>query len=77
MTYLQNITPGDIIEYSPKEDLTIKACVLSIVDTTYYIYAQNRIVALSTTDSIITDSNIICDYCVIPEIDEALREIGL
>lgn len=81
-----SIKKGDIIDYSPKENLTIPAYVLSIVDNSIYAYAQNRIVAIKIQDDstidpetneiqemfVIVDSDIICDYCIIPEADSVL-----
>lgn len=81
-----SIKKGDIIDYSPKENLTIPAYVLSIVDNSVYAYAQNRIVAIKIQDNstidpetneiqemfVIVDSDIICDYCIIPEADSVL-----
>lgn len=81
-----SIKKGDIIDYSPKENLTIPAYVLSIVDNSIYAYAQNRIVAIKIQDDstidpetneiqerfIIVDSDIICDYCTVPEADSIL-----
>lgn len=78
---------GEVIHYHPQEDLTILAYTLNIINNTYYIYVQNRIIAIEiqhtvgndpTTGDLYDeyheiDSNIICDYCIIPEVDYILK----
>lgn len=85
MEYLPNV--GEVVSYTPNEELTIPAYVVNIVDNTYYLYAQNRLVAIQVQHTIgedpmtgdkvdeydVTDTNTICDYCVIPEADNILK----
>ena len=85
MKYLPNV--GEVVSYTPYEGLTIPAYVVNIVDNTYYLYAQNRLVAIQVQHTIdedpmtgdkideydVIDTNTICDYCVIPEADNLLE----
>ena len=85
MNYLPNV--GEIVSYTPNKELTIPAYVVNIVDNIYYLYAQNRLVAIQVQHTIeedsmtgdmideydIIDTNIICDYCVITEADNILK----
>lgn len=87
MKYLPNV--GEVVSYTPNEELTIPAYVVNIVDNIYYLYAQNRLVAIQVQHTIdedpmtgdkideydAIDTNTICDYCVIPEADNILKEL--
>ena len=64
--------------------IAIDAVVINFISTTYYdktnetvtkylCYAQNRLIIATETNGIITNNKIICDYCVIPEADEILK----
>lgn len=68
-------------------EIVIPAYVLNNSNNVYYLYAQNRIVAIELQHSVendpITgdlydewhqiDSTLICDYCIIPEADYILK----
>ena len=50
MNYLPNV--GEIVSYTPNKELTIPAYVVNIVDNIYYLYAQNRLVAIQLQHTI-------------------------
>ena len=54
MNYLPNV--GEIVSYTPNKELTIPAYVVNIVDNIYYLYAQNRLVAIQVQHTIEEDS---------------------
>lgn len=64
--------------------ITIDTVVINFISNTYYdktdetvtkylCYAQNRLLVVTETNGIITNNVTICDYCVIPEADEILK----
>lgn len=64
--------------------IPIDVIVINFISSTYYdktdetitkylCYAQNRLIIVTETNGIITDKVTICDYCVIPEADEILK----
>lgn len=78
---------GEVIQYTPKNDITTLAYVVNRVNNTYYLYTQNRLVAIEVQHTIEDDpitgdlidkyseisTNEICDYCIIPEADYILK----
>lgn len=71
-----------------ENEVVISAYVLNNFNDVYYLYAQNRIVAIEMQQTVendpITgdlydewyqiDSTLICDYCIIPEADCILKK---
>lgn len=85
MKVLPNV--NEVIKYSPNKGITILAYVVNVVNNIYYLYAQNRLMSIEIQHTVENDSttgdlydeyheintNIICDYCIIPEADFILN----
>lgn len=85
MQYIPNV--GEVINYFPNKDTPILAYVINIINNTYYLYTQNRLIAIEIQHTVENDpitgdlydeyheisNDIICDYCIIPEADYILK----
>lgn len=65
-----------------ENEVVIPAYVLNNFNDVYYLYAQNRIIAIEMQHTVENDPNdewyqidstLICDYCIIPEADYILK----
>ena len=78
---------GEVISYELQKGITTLAYVLNRINNTYYLYSQNKLVAIevqhTVEDDPITDdlydtyhevnTTILCDYCIIPKADCVLK----
>ena len=78
---------GEVISYEPQEGITTLAYVFNRINNTYYLYSQNKLVAIEVQHTVEDDpitgdlydtyhevnTTILCDYCIIPEADYILK----
>lgn len=70
---LSKICSGTVILCKANE-VIMPAYVLNNFNDIYYLYVQNRIMAIEIQHTVEIDSTLICDYCIIPEADYILKE---
>lgn len=77
---LSEICSGTVILCKVNE-VIMPAYVLNNFNDIYYLYVQNRIMAIEIQHTIegkgqifTRNSTLICDYCIIPEADYILKE---
>lgn len=76
---LSEICSGTVILCKANE-VIMPAYVLNNFNDIYYLYVQNRIMAIEIQHIVEydewyqIDSTLICDYCIIPEADYILKE---
>lgn len=78
---LSEICSGTVILCKANE-VIMPAYVLNNFNNIYYLYVQNRIMAIKIQHTVendpitgdLIDSTLICDYCIIPEADYILKE---
>lgn len=73
---LSKICSGTVILCKANE-VIMPAYVLNNFNDIYYLYVQNRIMAIEIQHTVENDpinSTLICDYCIIPEADYILKE---
>ena len=86
---LSGIHSNEVILCRTERGIVIRAYVLNILNNVYYLYVQNRIIAIEVQHTVENDpitgdlydewcqinSTVICDYCIIPEADNILRTL--